>query len=124
MALVYRFEYQSRGSIHCHCVAKLNNDLGLCKLSDTALGYLADVYVDQSMHDSGTVINWKISSEIICHYYDWILSTWIPDPRDEGNWIKPVIHPSQKYYDDIKESDSFYSDLLNVIQRRSQCSTS
>lgn len=28
---------QSRGSIHCHGVAKLNNDPGLCKLSDTAL---------------------------------------------------------------------------------------
>lgn len=27
----YRFEYQSRGSIHCHGVAKLNNDPGLCK---------------------------------------------------------------------------------------------
>ena len=25
----YRFEYQSRGSIHCHGVAKLNNDPGL-----------------------------------------------------------------------------------------------
>lgn len=27
----YRFEYQSRGSIHCRGVAKLNNDPGLCK---------------------------------------------------------------------------------------------
>ena len=32
----YRSEYQARGSIHCHCVAKLKNDPGLCKLSETA----------------------------------------------------------------------------------------
>lgn len=38
----YRFEYQARGSIHCHGVEKLKNDAGLCKLSQTALdAYLA-----------------------------------------------------------------------------------
>ena len=35
----YRFEYQSRGSIHCHGVAKLNNDPGLCKLILAARSY-------------------------------------------------------------------------------------
>lgn len=30
----YRFEYQAGGSIHCHGVAKLKNDPGLCKLSE------------------------------------------------------------------------------------------
>ena len=49
----YRFEYQPRSSIHCHSVAKLNNDPGLCKLSDTALkGYMADVSEDESTPDS------------------------------------------------------------------------
>ena len=39
----YIFEYQVRGSIHCHCVAKLKNDPGLCKLSEKAFkGYLAE----------------------------------------------------------------------------------
>ena len=85
----YRFEYQFRGSIHCHGVAKLNNDPDLCKLSDTALkGYLADVSEDESTPDSLTVINGKIASEKICQYYDWILSTCNPDPPDEGDWIK------------------------------------
>ena len=38
----YRFEYQARGSIHCHGTAKLNNDPGLCELTKTALkGFLA-----------------------------------------------------------------------------------
>ena len=123
----YRFKYQSRGSIHCHGVAKLNNDPGLCKLSDTALkGYLADVSEDESTSDSATVINGKIASEKICQYYNWILSTCNPDPPDEGNWIKPVIHPCQKYYHNIEESesDSDYIDLLNMVQRHTRCSTS
>ena len=121
----YRFEYQSRGSIHCHGVAKLNNDPDLCKLSDTALkGYLADVSEDESTPDSLTVINGKIASEEICQYYDWILSACNPVPPDEGNWIKPIIHPCQKNYNDIKESDNDYIDLLNMIQRHTRCSTS
>ncbi|XP_020915212.2 uncharacterized protein LOC110252718 [Exaiptasia diaphana] len=38
----YRFEYQGRGSIHCHGTAKLNNDPGLCELTKIALkGFLA-----------------------------------------------------------------------------------
>ena len=45
----YRFEYQARGSIHCHGVAKLKNDPGLCKLSDTELkGYLAEMSIDKA----------------------------------------------------------------------------
>ena len=97
----------------------------MCKLSDTALkGYLADVSEDESTPDSLTVINGKIASEKICQYYDWILSTCNPDPPDEGDWIKPIIHPCQKNYNDIKESDNDYIDLLNMIQRHTRCSTS
>ena len=34
----YRYEYQSRGGIHCYGAAKLSNsDPGLCKFSDTLL---------------------------------------------------------------------------------------
>ena len=121
----YRFEYQSRGSIHCHGVAKLNNDPGLCKLSETSLkGYLADVSEDESTPDSLAIVNGKIAGENICRYYDWILSTCNPDPPDEGNWIKPIIHPCQKNYNDIEESDSDYIDLLNMVQRHTRCSTS
>lgn len=38
----YRYEYQHRGSIHCHGTAKLKNDQGLCQLTDIAVnGFLA-----------------------------------------------------------------------------------
>jgi hypothetical protein len=33
----YRYEFQARGSIHCHGTAKLKNDPGLCKLTEIAL---------------------------------------------------------------------------------------
>lgn len=32
-----RFEYQSRGSIHCYGLAKLKNDQDLCHLSEITL---------------------------------------------------------------------------------------
>ena len=39
----FRYEYQGRGSIHCHGIAKLNN--GLWQLTQTALkGFLAQKY--------------------------------------------------------------------------------
>ena len=65
----YRFEYQSRGSIHCHGVAKLNNDPGLCKLSEIALdGYLSENSKDTI--DEKVVNDGKMASEKICKYVD------------------------------------------------------
>ena len=45
----YRYEYQHRGSIHCHGTAKLSNDPGLCKLTEVALvGFLAQNYKNEN----------------------------------------------------------------------------
>ena len=33
----YRYEFQARGSIHCHGMAKLKNYPGLCRLGEIAL---------------------------------------------------------------------------------------
>ena len=119
----YRFEYQSRGSIHCHGVAKLNNDPGLCKLSEIALdGYLSENSKDTI--DEKVVNDGKKASEKICKYVDWLLSTCNPDPPENGFWVKPTTHPCQKYHKDIDDSDSDYVDLLNMVQRHTRCSTS
>ena len=37
-----RFKYQAKGSIHCHGVAKLKNDPGLCNLEKALKGNLAE----------------------------------------------------------------------------------
>ena len=44
----YRYEFQARGSIHCHGTAKLKNDPGLCELTEVALrGFLDEQNLKQ-----------------------------------------------------------------------------
>ena len=128
----YRFEYQARGSIHCHGVAKLKNDPGLCKLSETALkGHLAEVSIDKADQAdipelNQLILEGKTASQKLCQYVDWLLSTYNPDPPDNGTWIKPSIHPCQRRHKDIvnpQDSDDDYVDLLNTVQRHTRCST-
>ena len=127
----YRFEYQGRGSIHCHGTAKLNNDPGLCNLTEIALkGFLAQKYKDENdcidvaqLHqdiEAGTK-----AAQKACQYVDLLLSTVNPMPPDDEIWIKPPIHPCQKRYEDISDCDidNDYVDLLNTVQRHTRCST-
>ena len=128
----YRFEYQGRGSIHCHGTVKLNNDPGLCDLTKTALkGFLA-----QKLKDENTVVDdpsqldhdieaGSKAAETACQDVDWLQSTMNPNPPDEGMWIRPQVHPCQRKYKDIPEwdRDSDYVDLLNTVQRHTRCST-
>ena len=54
----YRYEFQTRGSIHCHGMAKLKNDPGLCRLGEIALkGYIAE-------KDNATIKSSDISHDI------------------------------------------------------------
>lgn len=128
----YRFEYRARGSIHCHGVAKLKNDPGLCELSETALkGYLAEIAINKAeksdiLQLKEQIIPGKTASEAVCEYVDWLLSTYNPDPPDQGCWIKPSIHPCQRRHEAIvttQQSDNDYVDLLNMVQRHTRCST-
>ncbi len=127
----HRFEYQARGSIHCHGVAKLKNDPGLCKLSEIALkGHLAEVSL-QTCQQGDTeelnlqIVEGKTASKKIGDYVDWLLSTYNPNPPDNGIWVKPSIHPCQKAHSGItaEECDDDYVDLLNTVQRHTRCST-
>ena len=128
----FRYEYQGRGSIHCHGTAKLNNDPGLCQLTQTALkGFLAQKLKDETDDSDNSELDQDIeagrkAAETTCQYVDWLLSTVNPLPPDEDMWIKPPVHPCQKCHDDIPdhEVDSNYIDLLNTVQRHTPCSTS
>lgn len=77
----YRYEFQARGSIHCHGTAKLKNDPGLCKLTETALkGFLAEKNLQQNLCDQNQDIlqgieNGKKAAATICDYVDSIMST-------------------------------------------------
>ena len=46
----FRYEYQGRGSIHCHGTAKLSNDPGLCQLTQTALKGFLDNDIDNDQY--------------------------------------------------------------------------
>ena len=130
----YRFEYQGRGSIHCHGTAKLKNDPGLCELTKTSLkGFLAqksrDANSDQN-DDTISKLDFEIeagnkASKTACKYVDWLLITVNPNPPEQDIWIKPQIHPCQKSYKDIinTDMDSDYCDLLNMVQRHTRCRT-
>ena len=131
----YRYEYAvQRGSIHCHGVAKLQNDPGLCELTEVSLqGFLASKNINknqsllsneqlrelESIEKEG-----KHAESIVCQYVDFLLSTWNPCSPDEG-WSKPDTHPCQKSYLSLKDNqmEVDYIDLLNSVQRHTKCST-
>ena len=72
------------------------------------------------------ILEGKKASQAVCEYVDWLLSTYNPNPPDEGSWIKPSIHPCQRQHKDIvnmQQSDDDYVDLLNMVQRHTRCST-
>ena len=128
----FRYEYQGRGSIHCHGTAKLNNDPGLCQLTQTALkGFLAQKFKDENDCSDTAELDQDIESghkaaDTVCQYVDWLLSTVNPNPPDEDMWVRPELHPCQRNHHDIHEHEkqSDYVDLLNMVQRHTHCSTS
>ena len=119
----YRFEYQARGSIHCHGVAKLKNDPGVCELSEKTLkGYLAEKALKNTdpadlPELNQQILDGKKSSDVVCKYVDWLLSTYNQDPPENGTWIKPSAHPCQRHHKNIKDFQNDYVDLLNTVQR-------
>lgn len=49
------------------------------------------------------ILEGKKASQTVCEYVDWLLSTYNPDPPEDGFWIKP-LHSSlpeatQRYYE-------------------------
>ena len=122
----YRYEYQARGSIHCHGIAKLKSDPGLCDLTDKALkGFIAETYFDNntSYFDNTSVIDGKKASQQVCQYVDSLMSTWNPCSPDAEIWIKPKVHPCKQKHECVTDVDDDYVNLLNTVQRHTRCST-
>lgn len=133
----FRYEYAvQRGSIHCHGVAKLKSDPNLCELSQKALkGHLAAKSIKENNYEhfeteellqkQQLIKEGQDAENIVCDYVDFLMCTENPCNPDDGNWVKPNIHPCKKHYEDIKktECNKDYEDLLNLVQRHTQCST-
>ena len=129
----FRYEFSvQRGSIHCHGVAKLESDPGLCELSQTALkGHIAN----QSVNDGNLspelllekieeINKGKEAETIICDYVDYLMSTQNSANPDDGSWVKPANHPCKLRFEDIQNDwDNDYENLVNTVQRHTNCST-
>ena len=124
----YRYEFQARGSIHCHGTAKLKSDPGLCTLTDIALkGFLAEKHSTSVDNESISmkIDEGKKASHIVCDYVDRLITTWNPFPPHSEIWTKPHVHPCSRRHIDISDSDqdSDYIDLVNTVERHTNCST-
>ena len=65
----------------------------------------------------------KKAVQQICSYADLLLSTSNPSPPGT-DWVKPNIHPCKRKHDDIPDDEcaNDYADLLNTVQRHTNCS--
>ena len=115
---------QARGSIHCHGMAKLKDDPGLCKLGETALKrFLTEKVAENSKsYDVLCEIEQgKEASQKSCCLYR-LLNFYFQSTFTSA-WTKPETHPSRRKHEQIEDRESDYIDLLNTVQRHSQCST-
>ena len=112
-------------------MAKLKSDPNLCDLFQIALqGYLAaqsltkDQLSDEMLlQKQQEVKEGREAEKAICDYVDFLMST--QNPCNADNWFKPQVHPCKAQFDQIKTNkrDKDYEDLLNSVQRHTQCST-
>ena len=118
----YRFEYTVvRAAVHCHGLAKLKDDPGLCDLALKSVS--AKQLLEKGKSSTSnlseldlTVIN-DGNSAIICDYYDKLISRINPADVDS-------VHPCQKKIDKaITSSEDDYANLVNTVQRHSKCSS-
>ena len=126
----FRYEFAiNRGAIHCHGVAKLSDDPGLCELSKEAVkGYKSQILLNENGKGldidtlRSNVINGLAAEKAICQYHDSLLTTM--NPTDPNEWVKPSIHPCKvKFEDAMKNVDDDYIDLVNSIQRHTKCNS-
>ena len=124
----YRFEYASRGSIHCHGLAKLKDDPGLVDLTAIALkGFIAkkkllsnkgELLDDNKISLNSLIEDGEITEKEVRSYVDKLVTAINPISSDDY-WLKPKTHPCKLLFSDISDYDSDYVDLVNSIQKHS-----
>ena len=127
----FRYECAvQRGYIHCHGIAKLESEAGLCDLSQTALKVFLQIMLrtDSSpellSEKEEKIKKGKEAETIICNYVDYLKSTQNPTDPDETSWVKPVNHPCKLRFQDIQNDwDTDYENPVNLVQRHTNCST-
>ena len=133
----YRFEFSiMRGSIHCHGLAKLKDDPGICELTELALkGFLSNKLLQENQSNLDLdlerhvleidIANGKNAESQICNYVDSLMTAVNPFEGAVDEWVKPKIHPCKKRLETIPEEEleKDYADLANSVQRHTKCSS-
>ena len=130
----YRYEFAAlRGSIYCHCLAKLTNDPGLIELTKCALkGYLANIFKEKNESNlSGDAIilldfdieNGIDAERVVCEYVDNLLTTI--NPIEPSLWSNPERHPCKRSFTSLSSDENYnhdYAEMVNSVQKHT-CSS-
>ena len=123
----YRFEFQHRGSIHLHGLARLKFAPEITSLTEImVVGYQAQREIEscepnqvaglQAIIDEG-----HTAERTVCQFADWLVSASNPNPPAPlGDWHPPLVHPCKKVHNANRdEEDKDYCDLCNMVQTHS-----
>lgn len=122
----YRFEYQARGSTHAYGCAKLKNDPGICSLVRKAASAwliqeeLQRIGTTPTPEQAHTLQCEEEATTLVLQYADWLVTTCNPSPPDDL-WSLPEPQPCSISFPQVDNIDGDYSDLVNSVQRHTQC---
>ena len=118
----YRLEYQARGSTHAHGCVKLKNDPGICTLvTKAATAWLTQQDNPDDASTSDLIQEGEEAKTAVLQYADWLVTTCNMALPDEF-WRLPNPHPCAVSVDEVSDLERDYCDLVNTIQRHTQCS--
>ena len=123
----YRLEYQARGSTHAHGCAKLKNDPGTCSLvQKAASAWLIQQELQQNdttpTPEQAQILQCgEEATTLVLQYADWLVTTCNQSIPNEF-WSQPEPHPCAISFPQVADINGDYSDLVNSVQRHTQCS--
>ena len=117
----YRLEYQARGSTHVHGCAKLKNNPGICDLVNKAAAAWLAQQENPDIVSPELLREGEEAKTTVLQYVDWLVTTCNMALPDEF-WRLPDPHPCAVPTEEVGDSETDYCDLVNSIQRHTQCS--
>ena len=110
----YRYEFQHRGSVHLHGLAKLQYAPDLQKLIDEMLSAKEKIELNtENEYEENQKL--QNAEKHLCNFADWLIDATNPNPPPLlGNWAPPQIHPCQ--IDACGNNTEDYANLCNQVQ--------
>ena len=98
----WRYEWQSRGSVHCHGILYLKDAIDRSELATTMESFKKD----------------------LADYIDKLVTAMHPGtpPQPGQPFVPPVRHPCKVPFDAVEDWDIDYESLINCVERHTVCS--